>query len=207
MGGLVAFLRLLEVFAHFFQRFHEADEFVVEFAAFIGNLQGVAVLVFVPPDVGHGAQGGQQRAGADQDDALVETGLEELGVLLQGEQVGGLHGHEHEDEIERYQAFDVAVAFGGELFDVLVYGGEVGGELGFGGFPVCMAKTQYSLSDDPKKLGRPRDFELTVRDVNVSAGAGFVVVLTGDIMTLPGLPKRPAAVDIDLVDGKIVGLF
>ena len=80
-------------------------------------------------------------------------------------------------------------------------------ELGFGGFPVCMAKTQYSLSDDPKKLGRPRDFELTVRDVNVSAGAGFVVVLTGDIMTLPGLPKRPAAVDIDLVDGKIVGLF
>ena len=80
-------------------------------------------------------------------------------------------------------------------------------ELGFGNVPVCMAKTQYSLSDDPNKLGRPQNFEITVRDAYVSAGAGFVVCLTGDIMTMPGLPKRPAAEGIDVVDGKIVGLF
>ena len=80
--------------------------------------------------------------------------------------------------------------------------------LGYGNLPVCMAKTQYSLSDDPKKLGRPEDFELNVRDMYVSAGAGFVVVLTGDIMTMPGLPKEPAAYRIDVTDdGIITGLF
>lgn len=79
--------------------------------------------------------------------------------------------------------------------------------LGFGGLPVCMAKTQYSFSDDPKKLGRPRDFRITIRDVSVSAGAGFVVCLTGEIMTMPGLPKLPAANGIDVEDGKIIGLF
>ncbi|MGN8816870.1 formate--tetrahydrofolate ligase [Oribacterium sp. HCP28S3_H8] len=80
-------------------------------------------------------------------------------------------------------------------------------ELGFADMPVCMAKTQYSLSDDPKKLGRPTGFRITVRDAYVSAGAGFVVCLTGDIMTMPGLPQKPAAFDIDVVDGKITGLF
>jgi formate--tetrahydrofolate ligase len=81
-------------------------------------------------------------------------------------------------------------------------------ELGFGNFPVCMAKTQYSLSDDPAMLGRPRDYNITVREAYVSAGAGFVVALTGAIVTMPGLPKRPAAFDIDVdKDGKIVGLF
>lgn len=75
-------------------------------------------------------------------------------------------------------------------------------------FPVCMAKTQYSLSDDAEKLGRPRGWKLTVRDVNISAGAGFIVVLTGSIMTMPGLPKVPAANSIDVDDsGRIVGLF
>ena len=75
-------------------------------------------------------------------------------------------------------------------------------------FPVCMAKTQYSLSDDPTKLGRPKGFTLTVREVKVSAGAGFIVVLTGAIMTMPGLPKSPAALRIDVdEDGKITGLF
>ena len=81
-------------------------------------------------------------------------------------------------------------------------------ELGFGKCPVCIAKTQYSFSDDPKKLGAPEDFTVTVRQVKVSAGAGFVVVLTGDIMTMPGLPKRPAAEKIDVDDnGVISGLF
>ena len=75
-------------------------------------------------------------------------------------------------------------------------------------FPVCMAKTQYSLSDDPAKLGRPTDFTLTVREVKLSAGAGFIVALTGTIMTMPGLPKAPAALNIDVDDnGKITGLF
>ena len=81
-------------------------------------------------------------------------------------------------------------------------------DLGFGKCPVCIAKTQYSFSDDPKKLGAPEDFTVTVRQVKVSAGAGFVVVLTGDIMTMPGLPKRPAAEKIDVSDdGVISGLF
>lgn len=79
---------------------------------------------------------------------------------------------------------------------------------GFSNLPVCMAKTQYSLSDDPKLLGRPSNFTLTVRDIYVSAGAGFIVVLTGSIMTMPGLPKKPAAYDIDVDDnGVITGLF
>ena len=81
-------------------------------------------------------------------------------------------------------------------------------ELGFGNLPVCMAKTQYSFSDDPALLGAPKDFTVTVKSVKVSAGAGFVVVLTGDIMTMPGLPKRPAAEQIDVDEnGKITGLF
>ena len=81
-------------------------------------------------------------------------------------------------------------------------------ELGFGDLPVCMAKTQYSLSDDPSLLGRPKDFDITVREAYVSAGAGFVVVLTGAVMTMPGLPKQPAAFGIDVDEsGKITGLF
>ena len=81
-------------------------------------------------------------------------------------------------------------------------------ELGFGELPVCMAKTQYSLSDDPTLLGRPSGFQLNVREAYVSAGAGFVVVLTGAVMTMPGLPKEPAAYRIDVDDnGKITGLF
>lgn len=81
-------------------------------------------------------------------------------------------------------------------------------ELGFGNLPVCMAKTQFSFSDDPKLLGRPKNFKIHVREVYVSAGAGFVVVLTGSVMTLPGLPKKPAAYGIDVDDdGIITGLF
>lgn len=81
-------------------------------------------------------------------------------------------------------------------------------ELGFGSFPVCMAKTQYSFSDDATLLGRPSGFKIHVKDVYVSAGAGFVVVLTGAVMTMPGLPKQPAAYNIDVnADGNITGLF
>ena len=81
-------------------------------------------------------------------------------------------------------------------------------QLGFGKLPICVAKTQYSLSDDAKKIGRPKNFNVTVREVKISAGAGFVVVLSGDIMTMPGLPKRPAAEQIDITpDGVISGLF
>lgn len=80
--------------------------------------------------------------------------------------------------------------------------------LGFDRIPVCVAKTQYSLSDDPNKLGKPENFKITVRDVKLSAGAGFVVALTGDIMVMPGLPKAPAALKIDCDnDGNISGLF
>ena len=81
-------------------------------------------------------------------------------------------------------------------------------EMGFGDVPVCMAKNQYSLSDDPKLLGRPENFNVNIREVYVSAGAGFVVAITGAIMTMPGLPKKPAAEGIDVTtDGVITGLF
>jgi formate--tetrahydrofolate ligase len=81
-------------------------------------------------------------------------------------------------------------------------------EAGFGNLPICMAKTQYSFSTDPMLIGRPKNFDVPLRDVMVSAGAGFVVVLTGEIMTMPGLPKTPAAESIDINDkGEIVGLF
>jgi formate--tetrahydrofolate ligase len=80
--------------------------------------------------------------------------------------------------------------------------------LGYGRLPVCMAKTQNSLSDDAKKLGRPRGFTVTIRDAKLAAGAGFVVAYAGDIMTMPGLPKKPAAESIDIDDdGRVVGLF
>ena len=81
-------------------------------------------------------------------------------------------------------------------------------DLGYGALPICMAKTQYSFSDDQKLLGAPDGFTVTVRNIKVSAGAGFLVALTGDIMTMPGLPKVPAAEKIDVDEnGKITGLF
>jgi formate--tetrahydrofolate ligase len=80
--------------------------------------------------------------------------------------------------------------------------------IGYGATPVCMAKNQYSLSDDPKKLGRPEGFTVNIREVYVSAGAGFVVAITGTVMTMPGLPKAPAALNIDVDNaGMITGLF
>jgi formate--tetrahydrofolate ligase len=74
--------------------------------------------------------------------------------------------------------------------------------------PICVAKTQYSLSDNPKLLGKPTGFKITVKNVRISAGAGFLLALTGDIMTMPGLPKVPAANGIDILkNGEIIGLF
>jgi formate--tetrahydrofolate ligase len=81
-------------------------------------------------------------------------------------------------------------------------------ELGYGHLPICMAKTNFSLSDDPNLLGRPKDFTITVRDLKVQAGAGFIVAYTGKIMTMPGLPPHPAAENMDILpDGTIKGLF
>ena len=81
-------------------------------------------------------------------------------------------------------------------------------ELGYDKLPICMAKNQYSLSDDKSKLGRPKNFTINIRDMYVSAGAGFIVAITGTIMTMPGLPKKPAAHMIDVTDeGVITGLF
>ena len=81
-------------------------------------------------------------------------------------------------------------------------------ELGLDKYPICMAKTQYSLSDNPALVGRPEGFEITVKEIRVSAGAGFIVALTGDIMVMPGLPKVPAAEKIDIDEkGVITGLF
>ena len=105
---------------------------------------------------------------------------------------------------EIYGAADVVYEAGAEkqLSDILALDPE------YAKFPVCMAKTQYSLSDDPAKLGRPTGFTLTVREIKLSAGAGFIVALTGAILTMPGLPKVPAAYNIDVDDaGKITGLF
>ena len=81
-------------------------------------------------------------------------------------------------------------------------------EMGFENCPICMAKTQYSFSDDATKTGAPENFTITVKNLKISAGAGFIVALTGDIMTMPGLPKVPAAERIDIDEnGKIIGLF
>mgnify|MGYP000933433973 CR=1 FL=1 len=80
--------------------------------------------------------------------------------------------------------------------------------MGYGNLPVCIAKTQYSFSDNAKLIGAPTGFTMEVREVRLAAGAGFVVVICGNIMTMPGLPKKPAAVSIDVdADGKITGLF
>lgn len=81
-------------------------------------------------------------------------------------------------------------------------------ENGWGNLPICMAKTQYSLSDDPSLLGRPSDFIVTIREFVPKLGAGFIVALTGDVMTMPGLPKQPAALNMDVAeDGTVSGLF
>lgn len=166
--------------------------------------------------------------------ALVERRCQELGVNVALSEVwarGGEGGRELAEEVLRLveQPNDFAFAYdAGDPIEKKIHaiatkvyhadGADFTPEarrqmeeltsLGFGGLPICMAKTQYSFSDDPAKLGAPSGFRITVRALKVAAGAGFVVALTGDIMTMPGLPKVPAAEKIDIdEDGKITGLF
>ena len=170
----------------------------------------------------------------DAELALVEEKCRELGVNVRLCEVwakGGEGGEELAREVVRLcelpNDFRFAYEDGDSIEEKLravtrkVYGGrdviftdEVRAQLerltamGFSGLPVCIAKTQYSFSDDKTKLGAPVDFDITVRSLRVSAGAGFIVALTGDILTMPGLPKRPAAEGIDVDEnGKISGLF
>ena len=166
---------------------------------------------------------------------LVEAKCKELGVNVALSEVwakGGEGGKKLAEEVirlceESNDDFSYAYALDGSIEDKLnqivqkIYGGKRAvltsqaqkqakelEKLGFGNCPICVAKTQYSLTDDPTKLGAPTDFEVTVRNLKISAGAGFIVALTGDIMTMPGLPKVPAAVHIDVDEnGKITGLF
>ncbi len=165
---------------------------------------------------------------------LVEEKCKELGVNVVLADVwakGGAGGEDLAREVVRLAEQDNNFSFAYDLEDSItekieklvrkVYGGkgieltknaqkevERLEKLGYGNLPVCMAKTQYSFTDDPSKYGRPEDFTITIREVRVSAGAKFIVVLTGDIMTMPGLPKKPAAENMDVTeDGHIVGLF
>ena len=172
---------------------------------------------------------------AEEELTLIETKCRELGVNVALSEVwgkGGAGGEELAKEVVRLAeegkndfrfVYDDDMSLEEKINAIVtkVYGGdgvdftpaarkemEKLEGLGFGGLPVCMAKTQYSLSDDPSKMGRPEGFRVTVRNMKVSAGAGFVVVLTGDVMTMPGLPKVPAAVNVDVDEnGKIKGLF
>ncbi len=166
--------------------------------------------------------------------ALIREKCQELGVHVALSEVwgkGGAGGMELAEEVKRLCcqpndfafSYDVAQPIEEKIRAIVtkVYGGrdvvftdtarqemERLTELGYDKLPICMAKTQYSLSDDPKCLGAPSGFTVTVRQMKVSAGAGFVVVLTGNIMTMPGLPKVPAAENIDVdITGKITGLF
>ena len=166
---------------------------------------------------------------------LVEAKCKELGVNVALSEVwakGGEGGKKLAEEVlrlteESNDDFSFSYELEGSIEDKLnqivqkIYGGKrvvLTAEakkqakeleaLGFGNYPICVAKTQYSLTDDQTKLGAPTDFEVTVRNLKISAGAGFIVALTGAIMTMPGLPKVPAAVKIDVDEtGKITGLF
>ena len=135
-GGLELALRLSHVFADAFERLDETDEFVVEPAAFFRNGEGVLVLLLVAPEVGDSAQGGQQRTRACQHDAFVETFLEEAGIVLQGEQVGGFDGDEHKHEVQRVDAFQIGIVFLRQVSDMGADAGDVGGEFALGGFGV-----------------------------------------------------------------------
>lgn len=140
-----------------------------------------------------------------------EALAKEVVRLCEEEKGDFTYSYELSDSIEEKIAAVVKKVYGGKGITVLPAAEkqiEKLSRLGFSGLPVCIAKTQYSFSDDPTLLGAPEDFTVTVRNVKISAGAGFIVVLTGDIMTMPGLPKKPAAEQIDVDEnGRITGLF
>lgn len=140
-----------------------------------------------------------------------EALAKEVVRLCEEEKGDFTYSYELSDSIEEKISAVVKKVYGGKGITVLPKAKkqiERLSELGFSKLPVCIAKTQYSFSDDPTLLGAPEDFTVTVRNVKISAGAGFIVVLTGDIMTMPGLPKKPAAEQIDVDEnGRITGLF
>ena len=140
-----------------------------------------------------------------------EALAKEVVRLCEEEKGDFTYSYELSDSIEEKIAAVVKKVYGGKGITVLPAAEkqiEKLSRLGFSGLPVCIAKTQYSFSDNPTLLGAPEDFTVTVKNVKISAGAGFIVVLTGDIMTMPGLPKKPAAEQIDVDEnGRITGLF
>ena len=142
-----------------------------------------------------------------------EGGVELANKVLEAVEAGNDFHHLYEDELPIADKIEkiVTEVYGGDGVILTDKAKKQIADIeanGWGNFPVCMAKTQYSLSDDPKKLGRPSGFNVTVREVIAKAGAGFVVALTGDIMTMPGLPKVPSANKMDVnADGSSTGLF
>ncbi len=141
----------------------------------------------------------------------VELAKEVVRLCTEEDNSGFTYSYEDDTTIEEKLNAIVTKVYGGTGVELTANAKKQAESLvadGFGKLPVCVAKTQYSFSDDPMKLGAPEGFKVTVRNLKVSAGAGFIVALTGDIMTMPGLPKSPAAERIDVTeDGKITGLF
>ena len=141
----------------------------------------------------------------------VELAKEVVRLCTEEDNSGFTYSYEDDTTIEEKLNAIVTKVYGGTDVELTANAKKQAESLvndGFGNLPVCVAKTQYSFSDDPTKLGAPEGFKVTVRNLKVSAGAGFIVALTGDIMTMPGLPKSPAAERIDVTeDGKITGLF
>ena len=148
---------------------------------------------------------------ADGGNGGVELAKEVVRLCEEEDNSGFTYSYEDDTTIEEKLNAIVTKVYGGDGVELTTNAKKQMETLvadGFGNLPVCVAKTQYSFSDDPTKLGAPDGFKVTVRNLKVSAGAGFIVALTGDIMTMPGLPKSPAAERIDVTeDGKIVGLF
>ncbi len=140
-----------------------------------------------------------------------ELASKALAILGQNNEKKPVYSYELTDSVEEKITKVATKVYGAGKVDILPEAKAKIDEFvakGYGNLPICIAKTQYSLSDDPKKLGNPEGFTLTVRDCYISAGAGYLVILTGTIVTMPGLPKHPAAMDIDIdKDGVITGLF
>ena len=141
----------------------------------------------------------------------IELANKALSILEQNKEKKPCYSYELTDSVEDKIRKVATKVYGAGSVDILPEAQEkINGfvEKGYGNLPICIAKTQYSLSDDPKKLGNPEGFTLTVRDCYISAGAGYLVILTGTIVTMPGLPPHPAAMDIDIDNnGVISGLF